>query len=827
MRASVPPQRKPSFAVASGAARARDADDVPDGPADPSPSPEKTPPVASSARSEKPLLETLGFAALTDPALAARRDIPPVPPACTHKRCRMCGNVCNVRVTACTSCCLPLVDRASWDPAELPRPGAASDSSDSSDDSSDDDAEKDDEDDARAPTIPPTSPIPSEVPPSPTPCPSSRRDGGPDPWWLPRLGPNPTRPPSHPPGRDPALLPHLRVLGVPPGAGEATVRAAYRAAVLDAHPDEGGSPTALARVRAAWDAWAEDRWRHDDGAAALRRRVSRTSHPGSNPIGSGSGSGDESGDEDGNRDDGDDDDDVFVSMVVYRHPEGARALRDAFARAARPDRLRFGVVWACVHPEPEPEPEPESGSIDRLHPRVNWFTRALESEAGKIADDAARASFVASSRARHLEEQRAAEAAESASHGVAAAAALEGWSADWTRRVRETRVDARDAEGPCYARHLSFRLWGGETYVACVDSSVEFRDGWDDALVDELRRAERDVAASGAASGAAGAVLTGYPLGYRRRRVPVLDEDDAVVGYVPGVAGEDDERRRRDSNPREDDARDGSCPPPPGDPPRDPSAPRPPEIAAVTLRAFGSLLPRPAAARLAPLPPDAATLPALLPNPEFLFARAAALVRDAPPDPHAPYLHLGEELSLGARLVTRGWSLRLATRCPVRASYDERHRAREHLEDRRAGATLFAAETSDAVFGPPGEARARRRLNLLSARRVAALVRAGDVAAAPTGTWGLGAKMSSKAFADSVGVDFDERRVSSGARRGGLPADLLELTTPRDDARGRREDAEALGADHLAADGLPLRWKGEGIAEDRRRFAFGPPESVW
>ena len=53
-------------------------------------------------------------------------------------------------------------------------------------------------------------------------------------------------------------------------------------------------PTALARVWAAWDAWAEDRWRHDEGAAALRRRVSRTSDPGSNPTSSGSGSESES-----------------------------------------------------------------------------------------------------------------------------------------------------------------------------------------------------------------------------------------------------------------------------------------------------------------------------------------------------------------------------------------------------------------------------------------------------------------------------------------------------------------------------------------------------
>ena len=90
--------------------------------------------------------------------------------------------------------------------------------------------------------------------------------------------------------------------------------------------------------------------------------------------------------------------------------------------------------------------------------------------------------------------------------------------------------------------------------------------------------------------------------------------------------------------------------------------------------------------------------------------------------------------------------------------------------------------------------------------------------------------MTAEAFAASIGVDFDERRARpvQDARRGGLPADRhLKLATPRDAARARREDAEALGADHLAADGLPLRWKGEEIAEDRRRLAFGPPESVW
>ena len=474
--------------------------------------------------------------------------------------------------------------------------------------------------------------------------------------------------------------------------------------MLDAHPDEGGSPRALARVRDAWDAWAEDRRLHDEGAAALRRRVSRPSNPGSNP---GSGSGDEKG----HPDDGDDD--VFVSMTVYRHPEGARALRDAFARAARPDRLRFGVVWACVRADPDPDVDAESGDIDRLHPRVNLFTRALESEAREIPDDAARASFLASCRAPHLEEQRAAEAGPSprrtASPPPPRSRVGPPIGPVACERRESTRATRRARVTPGTSR---FGFGAGRRTSACVDSSVEFREGWDDALVEELRRAERDVSGSGAT----GAVLTGYPLGYRRRRVPVLDEDDAVVGHVPGVAGEDDdsddEARGRDddfADERERRIPTDSNPPNPDS--------NPPEIAAVTLRAFGSTLPRPAAARLAPLPSDAATLPALLPNPEFLFARASALVRDAPPDPHAPYLHLGEELSLGARLVTRGWALRLATRCPVRASYDERYRAREYLEDRRAGATLFAADTSDAIFDAGGDESAKTTEPSLRASR--------------------------------------------------------------------------------------------------------------
>ena len=39
----------------------------------------------------------------------------------------------------------------------------------------------------------------------------------------------------------------------------------------------------------------------------------------------------------------------------------------------------------------------------------------------------------------------------------------------------------------------------------------------------------------------------------------------------------------------------------------------------------------------------------------FCIARAEALVVDAPPDAHAPFLNLGDELSTAARLWTRGY----------------------------------------------------------------------------------------------------------------------------------------------------------------------------
>jgi DnaJ homolog subfamily C member 19 len=56
------------------------------------------------------------------------------------------------------------------------------------------------------------------------------------------------------PPREPADLAAARaLLGVSPGADEATIRTAHRRLVADAHPDRGGSEELTGRLNAARD----------------------------------------------------------------------------------------------------------------------------------------------------------------------------------------------------------------------------------------------------------------------------------------------------------------------------------------------------------------------------------------------------------------------------------------------------------------------------------------------------------------------------------------------------------------------------------------------
>ena len=95
--------------------------------------------VAEIAQEFRPRLDTEGFSAVRNLGAQLRTGaVPCDEPAHTHKRCKMCGNVCHARMTSCSSCCLPFVDRGSWEPATMPRPGGDAYSETDSDTNSDD-----------------------------------------------------------------------------------------------------------------------------------------------------------------------------------------------------------------------------------------------------------------------------------------------------------------------------------------------------------------------------------------------------------------------------------------------------------------------------------------------------------------------------------------------------------------------------------------------------------------------------------------------------------------------------------------------------------------
>ena len=533
--------------------------------------------VAEIAREFRPRLDTEGFSAVRE--LGSQLNARGVEsnddaPAHTHKRCKMCGNVCHARMNSCSSCCLPFVDRGSWEPATMPRPGGDvhsetdSDADSDSDSNSDDDTEVDHVTEPTAPAVdaasamerrrrerraaaavasgePVGGPVASDSADAPT------RPGWHD--WFNRAG-RLREAPTHERGLDPALERSYAALGTAFGATEAEVRIAYRECVRRVHPDSGGSPKQLARVHDALEAIDRDAWSHGEGAAALREELSSSAEPVSTEMGAKKPR-------------------VFVSLAVYRDPEGLHTLKDAFDRASDPSRIFAGVHWQHVLAKPSGE-EPV---VDRLHPAQNMFTRQVEANLGKIQGDEDKVQYLKESMKQQGDNQRELDEKEARWHAKASLDATDGTKWEWAGHVRETRESWECAEGPCRARHMSMRLWGGEEYVLHADSRTRFDHGWDDVLIAELERIQ--------ALTNNPAVLTGVPLGYHMRMTPVDNpETYERVGYIP-VYGRDEEREHELSNlvvplrrDRTDDA---------------------PSIAAMGICGFGDLLCYPAAVRLA------------------------------------------------------------------------------------------------------------------------------------------------------------------------------------------------------------------------------------
>ncbi|KAJ8601173.1 hypothetical protein CTAYLR_009910 [Chrysophaeum taylorii] len=153
----------------------------------------------------------------------------------------------------------------------------------------------------------------------------------------------------------------------------------------------------------------------------------------------------------GARTDSEEEETIFVVTASYRDPEVASTIARAYARAAKPERVRFGVHAQNAGSDAEPERDPVGGlgALNVSCPR----------------------------------------------HPVCRAVA-EG-------RISVSRELWKRAEGPTVARALAERWYRNETYVAGVDSHCHFVRGWDEVAIDMFKRIGNEHA-----------IITAYPEGY-------------------------------------------------------------------------------------------------------------------------------------------------------------------------------------------------------------------------------------------------------------------------------------------------------------------------
>ena len=223
--------------------------------------------------------------------------------------------------------------------------------------------------------------------------------------------------------------------------------------------------------------------------------------------------------------------------------------------------------------------------------------------------------------------------------------------------VRETRVSWDDSEGPSYARHLAMRKWGGERYVLHVDAMTAVDEGWDETLVSQLK-----------SLGETSSVLTASPLGYELEKEVIRDADTLEKKYERKKYGTVKDALAPVRATGAVDARALR-----GDVRQD-------------VRELSAVSHVRATTRRGTERTDA---DAVRERRLYVCRRSSARSR-APPDAHAPFLYLGEDLSLTARLWTNGWDLYVPSRVPLVRCYVDRPREM-WMEDRRSGAALYGA----------------------------------------------------------------------------------------------------------------------------------------
>ncbi|CAM9544677.1 unnamed protein product [Pylaiella littoralis] len=202
-------------------------------------------------------------------------------------------------------------------------------------------------------------------------------------------------------------------------------------------------------------------------------------------------------------------------------------------------------------------------------------------------------------------------------------------------RVRSLLMPAADAAGPAWARRVAQSLWKGEKYILQIDSHTRFRPGWDSYLIRTLQSCPSFKP-----------VLSTYPVGYQLpHRIPAGETRPTLL--VPDGFG------------------------PEG-----------------MLRQTGRLL----------LQKARDPLPSPLWASGFSFS-AGALLLEVPFDPGLRHSFFGEEVSMAARMFTRGWDFFAPPQAVV-----------YHLWTRGHRPSFRQVSTRDAELEEAGAKRRLRRL---------------------------------------------------------------------------------------------------------------------
>ena len=282
------------------------------------------------------------------------------------KRCRMCGNVCNIKMMSCSSCCLSLADASSFTPVyNLPKLpwartmewkrataktirmrtrrlrvimrttttmrrfvkcyrfrrnqiGKRRVSKHSARRRNERQQNQSTTDEAKSENNTPSSSSSSSL------------------WWWqtdPMFAPFLAEAPKHKRGYDPSLQSAYDELKIPLGSGESRVRDAYLNQIVSRHPDAAGSKKKLLKAQQAYETIANDFWRHDSGCASMREKLDQalknTTTAAMTKI--------QSCDPTKKT--------IFVSLSVYRDLEAQHTLRSLFENAKDPSRVFVGICW--------------------------------------------------------------------------------------------------------------------------------------------------------------------------------------------------------------------------------------------------------------------------------------------------------------------------------------------------------------------------------------------------------------------------------------------------------------------------------------------------